>query len=260
LEAYYPETDGFLQILRPEDLEKLRDDKQFKTQSILFFTMRHLMNLMKSNGDVMPDRTILFDDLFFEKLVIDDITESRAELFMYIAKHCTDFQTFSQKQMVVMPVFNVNHFTVLAFSPFLYYANVKSPLLHLDSYVSKDKYFIDTEIQKRLNTFLDLLLSLSTRLNDFDGKMNKTNLTQFLNDCKFDENGNVSNTGKAHTFSVISVSQYIPIDERQSIPNNGGGFIYRDYNCALYAGVYAYTLAVTSNELYAVISSLTVNK
>jgi hypothetical protein len=257
----YPTTNGSDMCLHQCQLEQLCNDKSFKAQIIVFFAMRYMM--MANLNDNIPETTVLFDDSFGSTLFYHQAKDERdIQTLRLVLRHCENVHDFFSKiKLVVFPIhIKTNHYAVLVFSPQLYHAKTESSVLFLDSYVPKkhsDSFIHSPEFKTKmeeLNSFLAFLsyLSTSEQCNVKFG-MKGHELKQARNNCGF-YNDNDGMTA-AHKLSAIDISKYIPVDERQSVPTESNDdFEYRDYNCALYAGVYAYTLSITSDSLYKCIS------
>jgi len=260
LRVQYPTTNGSDMYLYQWQLEQLCDDKSFKAQIIVSFCMRYMM--MANLNDDIPETTVLFDDSFGQTLFYKDKEERDIQTLRIVLRHCENVQAFFQlKKLVVFPIhIKTNHYAVLVFSPQLYHANTESLVLYLDSYIPKkhsDSFIHSPEFKTKmegLNSFLAFLSYLSTSEQcDVKLGMKGDELKQARNNCGF-YNDNDGMTA-AHKLSAIDISKYIPVDERQSVPTESNDdFEYRDFNCALYAGVYAYTLSITSDSLYKCIS------
>ena len=240
---YPPNAYGNYQCLYQHHVEDLKSNEKFKTQVVVFFSIRHLMNKTKSSA--ISDTTLLFDDTIGHGLFgLEDIEKQDFVAVLNVLRYCDNVQAFFKLKVVVMPIFdNNNHFMVIAFSPLLYTETTNSSLFFLDSHVPTHFGLID-QMLKRINAFLDFLFSIS---NDVDRQTSKADIKS-----KRQLYGSNEDNVCANTLSFIDVSKYIPDKERQSVPENTGisSSTYRDYNCALYAGVYAHTLSVTSGELY----------
>jgi hypothetical protein len=259
LRVQYPTTNGSDMYLYQWQLEQLCDDKSFKAQIIVSFCMRYMM--MANLNDDIPETTVLFDDSFGQTLFYEDKEERDIQTLRIVLRHCENVQAFFQlKKLVVFPIhIKTNHYAVLVFSPQLYSANTESSVLFLDSYVPKkhsSPFIHSPEFKTKmdmLNSFLAFLsyLSTSEQCNVKFG-MKGHELKQARNNCGF-YNDNDGMTA-AHKLLEIDISKYLPDDERQSVPKQSKLGFYRDYDCALYAGVYAYTLSVTSDSLYECIS------